>query len=445
MTELTFPDSFLFGTATSAYQIEGAWQEDGKGPSIWDDFCRTGAIADHTTGDVACDHYHRWQQDLQLMARLGTGAYRFSLSWPRIFPEGRGRVNPKGLAFYQRLVDGLREKGITPFATLYHWDLPSALQKNGGWENRDTAEYFSEYAAAAGAALGDRVPFWATINEPNVITTHGYLQGNHAPGIRNAWKAAQTAHHLLLAHGLGLAALRQTAPGARVGICLNLTPVYARQTGKMLRSGWWHAGLNRFYADPVFLGRYPGIWHPLMLAVIPRAGVRDLELIRQPVDFLGVNYYSRLQVAGPRPPQAWRRAAGREKVKRTAMGWEIFPQGLLDLLLWLQEAYANPVVYITENGAAFQDRVRAGRVADGRRIRFLQQHLEQVWRARQHGADVRGYFVWSLLDNFEWAYGFEKRFGLAYVDYATQARIVKDSGQWYGRLCRDRRLRLDGG
>jgi beta-glucosidase len=421
-TELSFPPGFLWGVATSAYQIEGATREDGRGASIWDTFSATpGKIEDGSSGDIACDHYHRWEEDLELIKSLGVDSYRFSISWPRVLPEGTGKVNEKGLDFYERLVDGMLGRGLEPNATLYHWDLPQALQDRGGWGSRDTAHAFVDYADAVTKRLGDRVKLYATFNEPWCISILSHQIGEHAPGLQDLKLALQVAHHVLLAHGLALPVMRENAPEAEHGIVLNFTPGYAASDKEEdQRAAWLLDGsFNRWFADPVFKGTYPeDIWEAYG-ANVPEINEGDMETIRAPIDFLGVNYYTRA-VFGQAPSN-----------ERTEMGWEVYPQGLKDLLLRLPRDYGSPVMYVTENGAAYPDRLEDSKVHDPKRISYYERHLEAVSEAIKEGADVRGYYAWSLMDNFEWAKGYTKRFGLVYVDYETQRRILKDSARWY--------------
>lgn len=428
LSRTDFPPDFTFGVATSSYQIEGATQEDGRGQSIWDTFCRQpGRIRDGTTGEVACDHYHRWESDLDLIAGLGVDAYRFSLAWPRIQPLGAGAVNEKGLDFYECLVDGLLARGIRPYATLYHWDLPQALQDQGGWVNRDTAERFAEYAALVGTRLGDRLTSLATLNEPWCSSLLSYHLGAHAPGLKDRRLALAAAHHLLLGHGLALRALRASGVQVPLGIVLNLNPTYAAtedpadQARALADDGY----SNRWFLDPLLRGEYPADMWKLYGQDVPEIRQGDLELIREPLDFLGVNYYTRTvsTASGPVMP---------EEAEVTHMDWEVYPQGLSDLLVRLKREYPLPPLLIAENGAAYLDeRTADGQVHDLERTRYLQTHLNVVAQAIQAGVDVRGYFVWSLVDNFEWAYGYSRRFGLFYTDYATQERLWKDSARWY--------------
>lgn len=439
MPAYSFPPGFIWGAATSAYQIEGAVDEDGRGPSIWDRFSHTpGKTRDGHTGDVACDHYHRYQGDVALMADLGLQAYRFSIAWPRVLPQGRGPLNQAGLDFYRRLADALLERGITPYATLYHWDLPVSLEDSGGWPARDTAYAFAEYAGVVAAALGDRVRHWITINEPWCISMLGYQFGEHAPGRQNMPAAIAASHHALLAHGLGVQAIRAAAPGAEVGIALNFEAAVpasdspADRDAARYRDGYY----NRWFLDPVCGHGYPGdmIADYRAAGYLPRGMhvVRpgDLSTIATPTDFFAFNYYSRVVVAAG--PQPWHLREVRLDTPRTAMGWEIYPEGLYKILLRLYSHYSLPRILISENGVSYLDPVAAdGRVHDERRIAFLREHLIACHRAIQAGVPLIGYFQWSLLDNYEWAWGYHQRFGLVHVDFATQQRIPKDSFAWY--------------
>jgi beta-glucosidase len=435
-----FPEGFLWGAATASYQIEGAWNEDGKGESIWDRFSHTsGKVQDGDTGDVACDHYHRWQEDIGLMKQLGLKAYRLSVSWPRILPEGTGAINQKGLDFYDKLVDGLLEAGITPFITLYHWDLPQALEDKGGWTNRDTAQAFADYAGVLSKRLGDRVSNWITLNEPWVSAFLGYLEGVHAPGLKDQGKAFAAAHHLLLGHGLAVPVLRSnSAPGAQVGITLSLSPTDPASDSEADKRAARRLEnyTNHWFLRPIYKGEYPDELPDYVSGnSIPVEG-DDLKVISVPIDFLGVNYYFRNVVSD-------KTAAGRsntasvkvENAERTEMDWEVYPQGLYNLLTSLENEYHPGKLYITENGAAFIDEVGAdGQVDDPRRVAYLEGHFAAAQRAIQDGVPLKGYFVWSLLDNFEWGFGFSKRFGLIYVDYTTQQRIIKNSGHFYSKV-----------
>jgi beta-glucosidase len=424
-----FPVSFRFGVAMASYQIEGAVDEDGRGQSIWDTFCkRPGAVAGGDTGDVACDHYHRWRDDLDLMAALGIESYRFSISWPRVQPDGRGAANRAGIDFYKRLCEGLRERGIEAVATLNHWDLPQARQAAGGWAARDTAERFAEYAALMGAELGDLVDAWITHNEPWVVAFLGHAEGTKAPGIRDWPTALRASHHLLLSHGWALTALA----GKPTGITLNLAPVRSDDAAAALRMDGY---LNRWFLDPVFRGRYP---EDMLEQYERRYGpfdvVRrgDLEAISQKLDFLGVNYYMPQRVRPDPSRQPLELASVLPPPPTTAMGWEIDADGLHELLVRVRRDYGDVPIFITENGAAFEDGpVVNGTLEDPRRVDYLQSHLGALARAVADGVDVRRYFAWSMLDNFEWEHGYAKRFGLVYVDYSTQRRVPKRSALWY--------------
>ena len=436
--ESLFPADFLWGAATSAYQIEGSPLADGAGPSIWHEFAHTpGRTCDGDTGDVACDHYRCYRDDVALMGKLGLNAYRFSISWSRVLPEGRGRVNLSGLGFYERLVDALLEQGIQPMLTLYHWDLPAALDRLGGWLNPDSAYWFADYAQLLFRALDDRVKLWVTLNEPWVVVDGGYLHGVLAPGQRNVFAAPRASHHLLRAHAAAVQAYR-AAGRHQIGLVVNLEPKYpATETTEdlaatMRADAYW----NRQYLDPVFLGAYPPELREIFGMAWPAFPAADLDFIRQPLDFLGVNYYSRQVVRND--PQDWPLQAARVRQPQqtyTSLDWEVYPQGLTDLLEWVAHRYGPLPLYITENGAAFYDPPHAtGWVDDPLRQRYLRDHLRAALEARQKGVDLRGYFAWSLLDNFEWAHGYSPRFGLVHVDYATQQRTIKASGRFYAKV-----------
>ncbi|AZR73767.1 beta-glucosidase [Anoxybacter fermentans] len=433
-----FPEDFIWGAATASYQIEGAYNEDGKGESIWDRFSHTpGKILNGDTGDVACDHYHRFREDVKLMKELGLDSYRFSISWPRVLPEGKGQVNEKGLDFYKQLVDQLLKAGIDPAITLYHWDLPQALQEKGGWANRDTAKYFVEYANLIFKELGDVVPLWITHNEPWVVSFPGHAFGEHAPGIKNYQTALQVAHNLLLSHGMAVQSFRQLGLPGKIGITLNLTPVYPFSDNEADQKACdlQDAFINRWFLDPIFEGSYPEELHQIYRKKVGEFIIKndDLEIINQKIDFLGINYYLRLVVKHNPDYNIF----GVETVKPegreyTEMGWEVYPEGLYDLLIRLHKDYAPEALYITENGAAYQDQIDAdGRVHDQKRIAYLKAHLKNAHRAIEAGVPVKGYYIWSLMDNFEWAFGYSKRFGLIYINYDNQQRILKDSAYWY--------------
>ncbi len=428
------PSGFVFGTSTASYQIEGAWDEDGKGLSIWDTFTtQPGKILDGTDGRVACDHYHRYVEDVALMKRLGIGAYRFSISWPRIQPDGTGPTNAAGLDFYDRLVDELVAAGIEPMATLYHWDLPQTLQATGGWQSRETAERFAEYAAICAERLGDRVAKWAPVNEPNVVTLLGHGIGEHAPGLALGFDAVPVAHHLNLAHGLAVSALRANG-AAEVGAATNHVPVWAAsdRPEDVAAADLFDALWNRIFADPMLLGRYPEGFLEMMPV---QEG--DLEAIHQPLDFYGFNYYNPMRISaaeeGAEVPFVQNEIPG---YPTTGFGWPIVPEGLRQVIGQLVERYPDIApIHITENGCAYPTGPDAdGVVDDQERIDYLDAHLRAVADAIADGADVRGYYCWSLMDNFEWAYGNSQRFGLVHVDYDTLVRTPKRSFEWYAEL-----------
>jgi beta-glucosidase len=431
VSDLKFPPGFSWGVATSAYQIEGAAAEDGRGPSIWDTFSHApGNTFEGHTGDVACDHYHRYEQDVDLIASLGVDAYRFSISWSRVQPDGHGAWNAKGLAFYDNLVDRLLEKGIKPHVTLYHWDLPQALQDLGGWGSRDTADRFAEYASVMGRRLGDRVATICTHNEPWCTAHLGHHVGQFAPGAKDPQLAIQVAHHLLLSHGKALQAMRAAGVKAPLGIVLNQSSVTAATDSQEDRdlAERQYASFVRWYMDPIFLKRYPTAPG---LHLYPVMHENDFNEIAQPLDFLGINYYTRIWASAATPPVPAPNAMGAND-----MGWENYPQGLAELLVKVNRDYNLPPVYITENGYAGADRLVAGKVEDTQRIEYVRTHLEALQQAMEAGVDVRGYFYWSLFDNYEWNSGYAKRFGLVHVDYEDQQRTLKDSAHWYRDLIR---------
>ncbi len=436
----TFPPGFLWGAATSAYQIEGRPLAEGAGPSIWHRFSHNpGRVANGDTGDLACDHFTRYAGDLDLMAGLGLGAYRFSIAWGRVIPEGGGAVNPRGLDFYRRLVDGLLERGIQPLVTLYHWDLPAALHDRGGWLNPDSPAWFADYAQVLFRALDDRVPLWVTLNEPWVVTVPGYLSGELAPGHRDLFEAPRVAHHLLLAHAEAVAAYRSLGRH-RIGLAVNLEPQYPASSSPEDRAAAARrdAFVNRWFLDPILLGTYPTELPALFGPAWPEGAESDLGRIQTRTDFIGVNYYSRGTVRAD--PEAWPLGASTlalPGVPRTSMGWEVYPQGLAETLLRLKDRYGNPPVYITENGAAFDDPPpMEGEIPDPDRVAYFRAHLRSAREAIEQGVDLRGYFAWSLLDNFEWAHGYAKRFGLVQVDHETLARTPKASARFYRDVVR---------
>ncbi len=437
-----FPEGFLWGVATAAYQVEGSAQEDGRGLSIWDSFSHTPGKTFHgDTGDIACDQYHRLEADLDLLVELGVPAYRFSVAWPRVMPSGRGAINQAGIDYYQRLVDGLLRRGITPMLTLYHWDLPQALQDEGGWTRRDTAQVFAEYAATVYRALGDRVPFWITLNEPWCSAFVGHFQGRHAPGWRDEAAALTATHYLLLGHGLAVQALRELGGEGRVGIVLNLASQVPASDDPTDRAATRRVdgNENRLFLDPLFRMQYPEdmveYYHPVSDFSFVQGG--DLALIGAPLDFLGINYYEQHIVrADPRNPE---RGALIDVPPgpRTAGGIGINPGGLMELLVRVKQEYTSLPLFITENGMALYDYVDPeGQSDDVERIAYLDAHFRAASSAIEQGVDLRGYFVWSFLDNFEWALGYSQRFGIVYVDYRTQARTPKQSAYWYREVIR---------
>ncbi len=449
---LGFPDGFIWGASTAAYQIEGAVTADGRGPSVWDTFSHTpGKVRGGDTGDVACDSYHRYREDVALLASLGLTSYRFSISWPRVQPGGRGPANQRGLDYYRALLDELGEHGIAATATLYHWDLPQELQDQGGWAARSTAERFAEYAALTAEALGDRVARWITLNEPQVVSTNGYRNGDHAPGLRDGDAAAATTHHLLLGHGLATLALRDLG-AAEVGITLDMHPVrvLGDGSGELERARRiTDAAANGIYLEPVLHGRYPVDAPQALLPPPSLVADGDLETICQPLDFLGVNYYSPVFLRAGDPCDLRRNEQHArcqvpgvveylpEELDRTPMGWLVDASGLHQLLVDLSKQAPGLPLYVTENGCAAEDYVNPqGEVYDVDRVKYLHTHLEAAARAIKDGANLAGYFVWSLMDNFEWGWGYQKRFGIVFVDFGTQRRIPKASAAFYANVVR---------
>jgi len=447
MTKRKFPKHFIWGAATSAYQIEGAWNEDGKGESIWDRFTHvSGNVLNGDVGDLACDHYHLWEKDIKIMKKIGINAYRLSISWPRILPSGRGRINQSGLDFYSRVIDTLVKENILPFVTLYHWDLPQALQDEGGWSSRSTAEAFAEYSDIVTRYLGGRVRHWITHNEPSVACLNGHCYGNHAPGIKDMRIAFKASHHILLSHGWSSAVIRQNCPNAQVGIAMNVNrtlPASSSQAdhdANRRAEGIW----VRWFMDPLFGRHYPAdvVADAIKEGMLPQGGMNfvrdgDMDNISSPLDFLGLNYYTRFLsrsedipesenlpisvIQSPRKEESW-----------MDMGWEIYPEGLFEVLSWLYYEYHINAIYITENGGSFSDQPdENGCIHDRRRIDYLKDHISAAQKALQNNIPVKGYFVWSLLDNFEWGLGFSQRFGLVWVNHETQERILKDSAYWY--------------
>ncbi|MGQ0702878.1 MAG: GH1 family beta-glucosidase [Gemmatimonadales bacterium] len=431
-----FPTGFLWGAATSAYQIEGSPLLDGSGENIWHRFSHTpGRTSNGDTGDVACDHYRRWRDDLDLMGELGLSAYRFSIAWCRVLPRGTGPVNPPGLGFYDRLVDGLLERRIRPCVTLYHWDLPAALDERGGWLNHDSAYWFADYARVVVDKLGDRVPLWATLNEPWVIAVAGYLTGAHPPGHASVPEAALAAHNLLRAHGAAVQVVRASGRG-QLGLVVNLEPKIPA-TDRLIDAAAARradAFMNRHFLDPVFLGQYPHELHQIYGPALPELKPEDLALIRQPLDWLGINYYTRAVTRDDPAAEPVRASMVPQPGQRyTALGWEVHPAALTDVLLWVRDRYGGLPLYLTENGAAFDDppAVRDKLVDDPLRVEYYRDHLRAAHEAIRKGANLRGYFAWSLLDNFEWSHGYSKRFGLYHVDFETLARTPKASARFY--------------
>lgn len=436
MAYLHFPEGFVWGTATASFQIEGGIEERGR--CIWDDFCRwPGKVYEGHTGNVADDHYHLYREDVALMKALHMGAYRFSISWPRVMPEGSGEISDAGLGFYDRLVDALLEAGIAPWVTLYHWDLPSALQRLGGWAARDTAQRFADYVAVVARRLGDRVQHWITHNEPWVVAFLGNLMGMHAPGWQDLGLALQVGHHVMLSHGLAVPILREaSSPSAQVGITLNLSPVYPASDSPQDAAAAHAADgfSNRWFLDPLFRRAYPEDMWARFGPFVPRVAADDMEIIARPIDFLGINYYTRSVVAAS-DESPLGSVAVRPEGEYTAMDWEVFPQGLTDLLERVHRDYGPKELYITENGCAYKDVVSAdGQVHDSQRIAYLRAHFTAVHRAIQSGVPLRGYFTWSLMDNFEWAFGYSRRFGIVYVDFDTLRRLPKDSAAFCARV-----------
>jgi len=445
---IRFPDGFLWGAATSAYQIEGSPFADGAGPSIWHRFSHTpGRTTNGETGDIACDHYRRYADDVRLMRELGLTAYRFSIAWSRVFPEGKGRVNAAGLGFYDRLVDALLAAGIQPAVTLYHWDLPAALDDRGGWLNPDVASWFADYARTAFRALDDRVPMWSTLNEPWVVTDGGYLQGVLAPGHRSLFETPIASHNLMRSHAAAVEAYR--AEGKHlIGVVVNLEPKYVASESEadLAATRRADAYMNRQYLDPLFFGRYPEELREIFGEAWPAFPASELDALKQPLDFVGVNYYTR-SVTKHDPAMLPVRAGRVEQPRHayTETGWEVYAQGLTDTLKWVTERYGRIPLYVTENGAAFYDPPEPvdGAVEDPLRVAYYRSHLRAAHDALCQGVDLRGYFAWSLLDNYEWSLGYSKRFGIVHVDYATQQRTPKASARFYADVIRTHGAILD--
>jgi beta-glucosidase len=433
--EFVFSEDFVFGTGTSAYQIEGAWNKDGKSPSIWDHWTHNSKVVKHGhTGDIACDHYHRYPQDIDLIKRLNLDAYRFSIAWPRVQPDGRGQLNEKGMDFYDRLIDKLLEAGIDPYVTLYHWDLPQVLQEDfGGWASRDVLKFFADYSAKMVERFGDRVKMWSTHNEPWCTAYFGYAWGVWAPGVKDEKIGKQVHHNLLVSHGLASQAMRAAAKHPlEIGIVLSLSnhePLHEADKALAQNASDWQDGV---WFDPLYKGTYPQKFIDELTDFHPD----DLKTISQPMDYLGVNFYFRVVHSHQKPIHP---IPGSEY---TAFNWEVTPESLGRLLRHITEKYDAPTLYITENGAAFNDSLKRGKVRDPRRKAYLREHIKQTALAMRDGAKVKGYFAWSLMDNFEWNEGYTKRFGIVHVNYKTQKRTVKGSGKWYSRLAKSKSLSL---
>jgi len=438
---VSFPKDFIWGSATAAYQVEGAVDEDGRAPSIWDYFSATpGKTHQGHTGAIAVDQYHRYLDDIALMKSLNLGAYRFSVSWSRVIPQGTGAINEAGLDYYDRLTDALLAEGITPVATLYHWDLPLALHEKGGWLNRDTAYAFADYAELMARRLGDRVGWWQTHNEPWCIAFLGYGQGEHAPGLQDKSQVLIAGHHVLVSHGLAVPRLRSfVQAGGQIGITLNFTPAYAGDNSPVTLKAVEKANQeNRWFTDPLFKGVYPEGLFEEFNATPPPVQSGDMEIISTPIDFLGVNNYTRSLYQAAKDGSQSHQVDTVPGSLYTEMNWEVYPQGLSDLLIWLHNEYKLPALIVTENGSAFPDNWDGSseRVHDPLRVAYLRDYLKAVGEAIAQGVAVKGYFAWSLVDNFEWAHGYSKRFGIVYVDYPTQRRILKDSARWYANFIR---------
>ncbi len=450
-----FPKDFKWGTATSSYQVEGAADQGGRSPSIWDEFShRSGTIRNNENGDVACDHYHRWKDDIQLMKQLGYKAYRFSIAWPRVLPDGRGRINQQGLDFYNRIIDEMLQSDIEPFLTLYHWDIPTKLK--GAWLNRDSAYAFEEFSDVCARSFGDRVKTWMTINEPICASFLSYTWGHHAPGMADPYQGLVAAHHLLLSHGLAVKAIRAHYPDAEIGIALNPASIYPQTESSADKSlaNQVETLHNHWFADPIYKGSYPV---EAMHAYIRQGVLKsetpdfiepgDMELISAPTDFLGINYYTRQVFHTDRPDSSAEisfKSNPAPAERQTEMGWEIYPQGLFDLLQKVNDTYHPAKILITENGASYSYAPdNFGKIEDTKRIEYIDMHLQVIARAIQAGIPVKGYFVWSFMDNFEWTHGYSQRFGLVYVDYKTQKRTPKASAYWYGKVIKENGLVLN--
>jgi beta-glucosidase len=437
-----FPRDFTWGVATSAYQIEGAWNEDGKGESIWDRFSHTpGKVMNGDTGDTACDHYHRYAEDVALMKKLGVKAYRFSVSWPRVLPKGKGAVNNAGLDFYKRLVNKLLQAEIEPWICLHHWDLPQAIQNEGGWTNPDSIQYYADYAELLAHELGDNIKRWIIFNEPRCIAWLGYLTGIHAPGRKDVQLAVKVSHHLMLAQGKTIQTLRDSDRSFHVGTVVDLNAVHPISDSQKDREAahkhdqFW----NRWFVDPLFKGGYP----PLAEEIGLKPTEDDMNLIKQPVDFLGVNYYTRTIISYDNSVPLTRAKGVQKKTPATEMGWEIYPNGMYEVLMRFRTEYGNPLLYVTENGVAFEDNVTGnGEVQDDDRIAYLRDHMTSAYQALREGVNLKGYFIWTLMDNFEWAEGYSKYFGLVHTDRQSLKRTPKKSFHWYKNVIADNGITL---
>jgi len=438
-----FPEGFLWGVATASYQIEGSPLADGAGMSIWHTFSHTpGNVKNGHTGDVACDHYSRYKEDIKLMKELGVKAYRFSVSWSRIIPEGTGKVNQKGVDFYNRLIDELLKENIVPFVTMYHWDLPFALQVKGGWANKDIADWFGEYSEILFRNFGDRVKHWITLNEPWVVAFIGHLFGIHAPGIKDIYVTFHVVHNLLKAHSKAVEIFRSTVKDGKIGITLNntaVTPASDNEEDKLAALTMHQMNNYPLFLNPIFKGNYPERVLGLAKDFLPKSFEEDLPKIQKPIDFVGINYYFGSMVKYD-PDSLMNVKVISRDLPKTEMGWEIEPEGFYRILKGVQDEYNPKEVYVTENGAAFSDILEGEEVHDEERMDYLQKHFEQAYKAIEDGVKLKGYFVWSLMDNFEWAEGYSKRFGIVYIDYPTQKRFIKDSGRWYKKVIQNNGL-----
>ncbi len=445
-SKIELPSNFMWGASTSSYQIEGAHKADGKAESIWDRFCqKEGAIKDGSTGNTACDHYNRFGDDVEIMKKLNLDSYRFSVSWPRIITDSSGKINQAGLDFYDRLVNKLLSNNIQPFLTLFHWDAPAWFEDKGGWNIRDSTDYFEEYVLAVAKKLGDRVKLWTTLNEPLSVVTAGHLSGDHAPGHKSLTRALTAAHNLLRSHGRGVSVLRSIVPDAKIGIANNLFPIVPERSKDRSFAFKIDTFVNSLFLDPVLKGHYPKPLWPFLYLLMKKAKSDDMKEIYKPVDFIGINHYTRMLVSKKIIPRFNLNFEEFPELSpnHTEMGFEIVPDSFYDTLMWVKGNYNNPPVYITENGAAFKDTVVNGKIPDFRRIRYFEEYLLRLRNAIDAGCDVRGYFVWSLLDNFEWSFGYRMRFGIVHVDYDTQKRTIKESGKWYSQLCKKNYYYID--